>query len=234
MKKIIAYVRVSDKNKDDLNNSIPKQIEQIKSWLQYKGLDTNIEIIEDSKVSGSKEGRKGFQELIAKLKTGDYSHLIVRDLSRLVRSVEIGSAFFNRIIFKNKIVFNSLEDNIDTSTAIGRFMLNIILAKDQYYRDQISEKVTRAIESKKSKGLSIGGHVPFGYQRGEDGRLLQIESQQETINLIFKLKNEGRSFNDIRLLLNKLEVESPNSEEWHVSTIRRIYINSLNRTSRAS
>jgi site-specific DNA recombinase len=221
--KVIAYVRVSDKNETDEKHSIPKQIEQIKAWAKYKGIDESlIEFIEDRKVSGSKSSRKGFQQLIERLESGECSHLVVRDLSRIARRVSIGAVFFEDVIYKNKIIFHSLNDNVDTSTALGKFMLNIILAKDQFYRDDISEKALRSIAKKKANGDKHTHIAPYGYSFVK-GKIVPNDEQQEVLRLISSLRSDGLNFPAIRKQLIEKRIKAPQGNTWHLATVMRLY-----------
>lgn len=222
MNKVIAYVRVSDRNRDDEKNSLPKQIEQIKAWCRYKGIDeSQLEIVEDSKVSGSKASRKGFKLLVEKLKSKSYSILIVRDLSRLVRSVSIGSTFFESVIYKYDIKFVSLEDNIDTSTAMGKFVLNITLAKDQLYRDLISDKMNATYNRRRAANKRLSYKAPYGFKE-ENGVLVPNLEEQAIIERIRGLRDDGKTLKEIRKDLNYSGVISPLGGVWPVSSIRNL------------
>ena len=65
---------------------------------------------------------------------------------------------------KNKKEFVSMSESFDTSTAIGRFVMNIIQGIAQLESEQIGERVYIGMEQKaKTNGGMLGFNIPYGY-----------------------------------------------------------------------
>lgn len=62
------------------------------------------------------------------------------------------------------VEFVSSTEKFDTSTPIGRAMLNICIVFAQLERETIQKRVTDAYYSRNKKGFFMGGRVPYGFK----------------------------------------------------------------------
>jgi len=60
-------------------------------------------------------------------------------------------------------------------------------------RDRIRERIGQVKADQKARGLYLGGDVPFGFRRGDDGELVPHEAEQEALREIAALRAQGRS-----------------------------------------
>ena len=84
---------------------------------------------------------------------------------------------------------------------MGRLTLNVLLSFAQFEREVIGERIRDKIAASKRKGMWMGGVPPLGY-RAQDGKLTIVESEAETVRLIFRRYAELGS---VRLLKDELE-----------------------------
>jgi len=135
-----GYARVSTNDQ-----SLDIQIQKLK--------DAGCEQIFSEKASGAKNDRKELNRLIERLRPDD-TVCVVR-LDRLGRRMmKLAEMILD---FKDKgINFESLDNNIDTSTPIGMLMFNICAAFSEMERELIRERVQAGIDAAKAKGR-IGG-----------------------------------------------------------------------------
>lgn len=105
------------------------------------------------KISGKEFNRKGLTACMDYLRSGDT--LVIYRLDRLGRSVkemlDLCAQLENRHI---KLV--SLQDNLDTSTAVGRFTMQILASLAEYNRSLILEGCRAGIEAAKKRGVRFG------------------------------------------------------------------------------
>lgn len=98
--------------------------------------DGAIEIFSDS-FTGTKADRPKFNELLAKLKSGDT--LIVTKLDRVARSLSQGNDLVNDLIGRGVRV-NILNIGIMDSTPANRLVRNIFFSFAEFERDMIIER----------------------------------------------------------------------------------------------
>lgn len=136
----IGYARVSTKEQNLISQE---------DALNKAGC---IRIFTD-KISGKEFNRKGLTACMDYLRSGDT--LVIYRLDRLGRSVkemlDLCAQLENRHI---KLV--SLQDNLDTSTAVGRFTMQILASLAEYNRSLILEGCRAGIEAAKKRGVRFG------------------------------------------------------------------------------
>lgn len=218
---VIGYVRVSTLDQVKDGTSLERQEEQIKAYGLLKGIP-NIEFIYDRGVSGYKSSRPGFQKLISRC-SQDVRMVIVYDLSRLSRSVRDTLSFVEGVLGTNGIEFVSLQNDIDTTTPMGRMFLTISAAFNQLYRDEISFKTKAAMSHKRNQNEKTGGVIPFGYSLVDAKRLIPHSHEMETVKHIHTLRASGLSLRDIVSDLQTKGIKTKTGrEKWNPKVVKQI------------
>ena len=79
----------------------------------------------------------------------------------------------------------SVGEQIDTRTAAGRLVLNVLGSVAQWERETIGERTAEALAHKKAQGQKTGGDVPYGYRLAPDGKtLVRDEAEQALLDAI--------------------------------------------------
>jgi len=151
------YARQSVDKKDSI--SIESQIDFCK--YELKGGNSREYI--DKGFSGKNTDRPKFQELIREVESGLIRRVVVYKLDRISRSI-IDFANIMELFIKYNVEFVSSTEKFDTSTPMGRAMLNICIVFAQLERETIQKRVTDAYYSRCQKGLHMSGNAPFGYK----------------------------------------------------------------------
>lgn len=125
------------------------------------------------------------------------------DFSRIVEVLEQAGASFV-----------SATQSFNTTTSMGRLMLNVLLSFAQFEREVTGERIRDKIAASKKKGMWMGGPVPLGYEV-KDRKLVINEKEAATVRHIFSRYAELSSG---QLLLDELR-------EQGVRTKRRVYAN---------
>ncbi len=103
--------------------------------------------------SGTKEDRKGLEEVLKYVREGDT--LVVWRLDRLGRSlkhlIETITELNNR-----KIGFKSITENVDTTTSGGKLIFHIFGALAEFERDIIRERTNAGLQAARARGR-LGG-----------------------------------------------------------------------------
>jgi DNA invertase Pin-like site-specific DNA recombinase len=123
--------------------------------------------------------------------------------------------------------FNSMQESFDTTSAIGRFVMDIIQRIAQLESEQIGERVKIGMTQKARKGRGyLGFGIPYGFNY-QNGTLIPIETEQQVIKRIFEWYLAGLSLNEISERLNAKGVPTKKGGKWKKGTIGKILSNPL-------
>ena len=219
MKRAIGYVRVSTTEQALEGISLDNQKAKIKGYCDLNDLEL-VTIIEDAGKSGKNLSRDGIETILYKIKRKEIDAIVVYKLDRLSRKV-IDTLTLIETFEKAGITFHSLNEKIDTSTAMGRFFLNITASLAQMERDLISERTKDALQMKIANN-ERAGQVPFGYRvAAERNTLIPHKEEQEVIKATRRLRSKGLSYRAICEALNKAGYR-PQGKYWHPQTVKNI------------
>ena len=187
---IYGYCRVSTMKQADEGESLDVQRRQIEGYAHMHGL-TLTDVLVEGGVSGSVpvEERPVGGALFARLQKGDI--VIAAKLDRLFRSaldaLKVVESLKGRGV---KLHLLDLGGDI-AGNGISKLFLTIAAAFAEAERDRIRERIGQVKADQKARGLYLGGDVPFGFERGDDGELVPVEAQQEAIRDIAALRAQG-------------------------------------------
>ena len=187
------YARQSVDKKDSI--SIESQIDFCK--YELKGGNSREYI--DKGFSGKNTDRPKFQELIRDIKSGLVQRVVVYKLDRISRSI-IDFAGMMALFGQYNVEFVSSTEKFDTSTPMGRAMLNICIVFAQLERETIQKRVTDSYYSRCTKGFYMSGAAPYGYtlepyvMDGINTKRLVVEPKvAEQVKLMFGMYAEPQT-----------------------------------------
>lgn len=222
-----AYTRVSTIDQATEGVSLDAQIEKAKRYCEAKGFELAGHF-EDAGISGkSMRNRPGLNSALDAVCRDRGSVLVVYSLSRLARSTRDAIDIAERLS-KCHGELVSLSEQIDTTTAAGEMMFQMLAVLAQFERKLASERTRMALAHKKSKGERTGG-VPFGSSLAPDGiRLLEDSSETETIRRIRAMRANGTGWDSIARELNVTGRKSKFGQPWTWQTARKVGIRAEN------
>ncbi len=150
------YARQSVDKQDSI--SIESQIE----FCKYELKGGSCREYTDKGYSGKNTDRPKFQELVRDIKKGLIAKVIVYKLDRISRSI-LDFATMMELFQQYNVEFVSSTEKFDTSTPMGRAMLNICIVFAQLERETIQKRVTDAYYSRSQRGFKMGGKAPYGF-----------------------------------------------------------------------
>ena len=153
------YARQSVDKADSL--SIQGQID----LCRQKAGET-FQVYQDKGYSGKNTNRPAFQRMMEDVERGLIQKIIVYRLDRFSRSI----ADFGRLwetLRKHDVEFVSINETFDTSTPMGRAMLNIIMVFAQLERETTAERVRDNYYQRAKLGSWPGGPAPYGFSIGK-------------------------------------------------------------------
>lgn len=196
MKKAAIYIRVSTDAQME-GYSVEAQQEALEAYCISKGL-RNYELYIDGGFTGSNLERPAMQRLIADVKAGQISHVLVYKLDRLSRSQKDTLHLIEDILNPNDVSFVSLNESMDTGTPMGRLMLGILSAFAQLERENIRERTRMGMKERVKAGYWMGGgKVPFGYDYDAGQGILVPNKDAELVREMYRLYLKGYSPADI-------------------------------------
>ena len=217
----VSYLRVSTEDQASKGVSLDVQRKKITAYADLYGLEL-VEIIEDAGVSAKSLDRPGLQRALGLLKEGTADALLVLKLDRLTRSVrDLGSLIETTFSPETgKPALLSVQDQIDTRSAAGRLVLNVLVSVAQWERETISERTTSALAHKKATG-KVYGVVPFGFDRvGDD--LIRNEGELAIIAQIRVWRSEDLSLAEIAKRLNEQGAMTKQGAVWGPMQVKRV------------
>ena len=107
--------------------------------------------------------RPKFQELVRDIKRGLIAKVVVYKLDRISRSI-LDFANMMELFQQYNVEFVSSTEKFDTSTPMGRAMLNICIVFAQLERETIQKRVQDAWYSRCQRGFKMGGKTPYGFR----------------------------------------------------------------------
>lgn len=216
--RVVGYVRVSTDEQASHGQSLDAQRAKIEAYAQLYDLEL-VAVVADAGQSGKSLNREGLQRALSMLSKGLADGLVIAKLDRLTRSVGDWQALIDGYFGDKagKQLF-SVGDSIDTRTAAGRLVLNVLLSVAQWEREAIGERTRDALQHKIGKGERCG-KVRFGYDLAPNGKTLVPNSaEQRAIGLIRKLRAAGESLRAIAAELNRRGIPTKEGRPWiHMS-----------------
>jgi DNA invertase Pin-like site-specific DNA recombinase len=222
--RVIGYVRVSTEGQADSGVSLDAQRAKLTAYAFVQDLDI-VAIIDDPGVSAKTLDRPGIKRALAMLDAGEADALLVVKLDRLTRSVRDLGDLVERY-FSSRFALLSVADSIDTRSAAGRLVLNVLASVAQWEREATAERTREALVQVRAEGVRLGGEA-LGWRRGEagaDGRRTVAEdaSEARTVERIHVLRAEGLSLREIAATLTDEGYRTKRGGEWASETVRKV------------
>lgn len=222
----VAYVRVSTEKQADHGVSLEAQQAKVAAYSQLYDLQV-VETIIDAGVSASSLKRPGLQRALAMLKSGEADALLVVKLDRLTRSVVDLGKLVEEYFAPGKAALLSVSEQIDTRSAAGRLVLNVLASVSQWEREAIGERTSVAMQHKASKGEYTGGAAPYGFRKvaGAEGEAIRVEpepAEQLVIRTARELSSQGLSLRKVAAKLEELGFLSRNGKAFQAGQVARM------------
>lgn len=183
-KKAAIYCRVSTVHQVD-KDSLPMQRNDMINYAKYAiGIEDYV-VFEDAGYSGKNTDRPAFQEMMERIKEGEFTHVLVWKIDRVSRNLMDFATMYAQCK-KLGVTFVSKNEQFDTSTAMGEAMLKIILVFAELERNMTSERVIATMNARAAEGKWNGGRVAFGYQYHKETDSFTIREDEKAIVLTLK------------------------------------------------
>ena len=193
----------SDEGLEQAFNSLDAQREACAAFIlsqKHEGWSVLPTLYNDGGYSGGTLDRPALQRLLADIADAKVDVVVVYKIDRLTRSLfdfaRIVEAFDARGV---SVV--SITQQFNTTTSMGRLILNVLLSFAQFEREVAGERIRDKIAASKKKGMWMGGLPPLGYDV-RDRKLVVNEEEARTVRHIFQSYVRLRS---VRALKEELD-----------------------------
>lgn len=216
----IAYVRVSTDKQADHGVSLAAQRAKVASYAELYDLDL-VAVLEDAGESAKSLARPALDRALAMLAAGEADALIVLKLDRLTRSVRDLGALVERCQREHWALL-SVSESIDTRTAAGRLVLNVLGSVAQWEREAIGERTSAAMQHMAARGEYTGGHAPYGWRVDAAGQLVRDDAEQRAIAAARELRAAGLSLRAVGARLAESGCLPRSGRAWHAETVKAL------------
>ena len=216
---VALYVRVSTGYQVD-KDSLPFQKQELRNYCRHvlHIEESRLEVFEDAGKSGKNTKRPAFERMMAKVKAGLVSHVIVYKIDRISRNLVDFSLMYDDFKY-NRVTFISLNEQFDTSSAIGEAVLKIILIFAELERKLTSERVTDIMINRALSGQWNGARMPFGWDWNEEKKMpVHSDKEAPTVRLMYDMYEETRSSCRVRDYFNSHDIATKRGGEWTTKT----------------
>lgn len=225
------YTRVSTEDQAKEGFSLDAQISRLRSYCEARGWQVYDEFIDDG-YSGRDTRRPAYQMMLSKI--DDWDVVLVLKMDRIHRNSRNFMEMMDLLRNQNK-EFVSMTESLDTSTAMGRFVVDIIQRIAQLESEQIGERVYAGMHQKAKTALDwldpekspyLGFNHPFGYDY-KDGLLIVNPQESIVVKEIFSLYLSEHTMGEIAKTLNRSLTPTKRGGKWDKRTISKILKNPL-------
>lgn len=202
----VLYRRASTREQGESGLGLAAQEEKLTAEARHRGWEIVADFHDMS--SGRKtNGRHGLEQALSMLKRREADVLVCTRLDRLSRSVS-DFARLMEMARRERWQFIALDLGVDTTTATGEMVANMLAALAQWERRLISERTKDALAVAKAGGKKLGHSSPLSPQARRR---------------VLSLRRRGLSADSIAKRLNEGGVSTPSGQgRWHETTVQRV------------
>ena len=155
---IAIYCRQSIDKKDSI--SIEQQEQACKAFT----FGAPYAVYSDKGYTGANTNRPEFSSLMSDVQNGSIQKVIVYKVDRISRSLQDFVGIYSEFE-KHGVEFVSCNEQFDTSTAMGKATLQIIMVFAELERNMIQKRVKDNFYERAKKGLFLAGVAPYGFKK---------------------------------------------------------------------
>jgi site-specific DNA recombinase len=225
MKNVVAYCRVStDGQVGEDKFGIDAQKEQIMEFCAKNDMQISGWYVDEG-VSGAKEDRPEFDKLIYGNDTQNppVEAVVVAKSDRVARDINIYFYYKHELLKKGMDLISVAED-FGQMGVLSAALEALVLCMAQMERDNITKRTSGGRAVKAARGGYSGGRPPYGY-RTVGGNLEIVESEAKAVKLIFHLKKDGATYQQMCDALNEAGMVNKSGGKFSISTIQVILKN---------
>ncbi len=199
--RVALYMRVSSEEQKT-KESVGTQDDFLKSYCALYGLQA-VATYKDEAVSGTVPVRErpGGARLLADAEAGSFDTVLVYKLDRIGRSLLVVVDAHDRL-GEVGVALRSATEPIDTSSAAGRLIFQMLASFSEFERATITERSRDGLRRAFKEGRHLG-RIPYGYDVNQEGAFVVVEDEARVVRAIVAniaagatLYSEAKRLND--------------------------------------
>lgn len=220
MQDCVVYARYSSHSQKD--TSIEDQVADIEVYCRLNNLRI-VKVYADRHLSGTSDKRPQFQQMLKDAAHGRWAYVVVWKTDRFARN-RYDSATYKYRLKKHGVRVLSAKESIPDGPE-GILLESVLEGSAEYYSANLAQNIRRGMLSNARECKVNGSHLPFGYNKGEDGRFAINEAEAEIVREIFRKVAEGAAFADLCNDLNGRGITTKKGGLWNKGSFHRMLTN---------
>jgi DNA invertase Pin-like site-specific DNA recombinase len=194
--------------------------------------DRKYKVFQDKSYNGRSADYLAFQEMMAKIRDGGVTRVIVYRLDVICRSALEFSSIIGEFQ-KHGVELVSIAERLDTASTSGKGLLKTVTFFAQLERESIQQRVVDAYQSRSRKGFYMGGRVPYGFalqtaviDGSKTSMFVAKPDEIEIVRMIYAIySEENTTLTDVVKYLSETETKNPAGKNFNRVRIRDLIIN---------
>ena len=218
------YIRVSTEDQAREGFSLGEQEEKLKQLCDYKGYEV-YKVYCDAGISAKDmEHRPKFQEMLKDMKEGKINYIVAYKLDRVTRSVRDLEELISQLEKYNTYLVCD-RDDVNTSTANGKFFVRMLTVLSQLEIEIVSERTKFGLNGAIKSG-HLPGQVALGFKKDGNKKTIIDPATAPIVKRVFDLYLQGKTFLQISNIFNEEKVLNKNWKDTHIERIinNRLYM----------
>ena len=219
-----VYIRVSTEDQAREGFSLGEQEEKLKQLCDYKGYEV-YKVYCDAGISAKDmEHRPKFQEMLKDMKDGKINYIVAYKLDRVTRSVRDLEELISQLEKYNTYLVCD-RDDVNTSTANGRFFVRMLTVLSQLEIEIVSERTKFGLNGAIKSG-HLPGQVALGFKKDGNRKTIIDPATAPIVKRVFDLYLQGKTFLQISNIFNEEKVLNKKWKDTHIERIinNRLYM----------
>lgn len=224
------YARVSLEEQARHGFSIEGQLDALRKYCEANGIQVYDTYIDAGASGGKMAGRPELKRLLSDAERGKFDVVMVWRISRLSRNLSDLLHIVERLK-QHKIALYSLNEQFDTDTPLGQFVLQMFGAAAQMERSTIADNVRLTMNHRSMAGIWNSGNSVLGYRWVRDpetgeGKVEIVPEEAAVVRQIFEWYATGKlGYKAIANRLNHAGVRTKSGKPFSIQSVRYILTN---------
>ena len=223
--RVAPYCRVSTDSDDQLE-SYKTQVAYYNELVNSNPEWEMVDIYADEAITGTQtKNRADFKRMIDDCMSGKIDMVITKAISRFARNTVDTLTYVRQLKDKGIAVYFE-EQNINTLTTEGEFLLTILSSVAQQEVENISANVKFGHRARMKAGKNVGFRKCLGYNYNTETQVFTInEKEAEIVKYIFEQYTKGKGAYTIARELTEKGYKPLRAEKWHWTSVIAIIKN---------
>lgn len=219
-----VYARTSSKNQE-YGYSLDAQVRRSVDRCESLGWEVCF-VFRDRAESGKDTDRPMFQKMLSAAEQYVFDVIVFWKLDRFSRSL-MHAVQLESELREHDVSLYSVTEQIDTTSATGRFNFRNIASAAEFERDMVRQRTQMGLNALAVERKWPNESAPLGYELDSEGRLSIVQDEKNQVVQVFELYIEERSMPEVARILNERGFRTKNGGEWSPRAVGEVLRNEI-------